>query len=233
MPPSCTLAPGENFGRQQDVPNWTPEEALVNVSLGGVYCADVQRVTQGFRPTLVCSMGQQTVGVKNVSIQVAGQTGFRNETARVLEALCGRNFFGRTGELCLPCPVGAYCDGRYADPVALAGWYNLDGVGPDECPPERLLTRPFCDYLVPCEPKLACRANNTCATGYISEAPIFRCAKCNPCDRGPSGTQKCRACVTAAMPRPRPTSRSLWWLLGPPKVRGGAASLEGGMEVHV
>ena len=66
---------------------------------------------------------------------------------------------------CLPCPQGAYCDGGFAPPVALTGWYNLDGSGPEECPPERL-ARPVCDYVVPCEPKEACTGNNTCATGY-------------------------------------------------------------------
>jgi hypothetical protein len=67
---------------------------------------------------------------------------------------------------CLPCPQGAYCDGGLAPPVALEGWYNLDGVGPEECPPERL-ARPFCDYVVPCEPKEACVGNNTCGRGCV------------------------------------------------------------------
>jgi hypothetical protein len=70
---------------------------------------------------------------------------------------------------CLPCPQGAYCDGGLAPPVALEGWYNLDGVGPDECPPERL-ARPFCDYVVPCEPKEACVGNNTCGRGCVGPA---------------------------------------------------------------
>jgi hypothetical protein len=50
---------------------------------------------------------------------------------------------------CLPCPQGAYCDGELAEPVALPGWFKLQGKGPAECPPERL-ARPFCDYVVRC-----------------------------------------------------------------------------------
>ncbi len=46
---------------------------------------------------------------------------------------------------------------------------------------------------VPCEPKEACVGNNTCAAGYLSKAPILRCASCNPCYRGASGTGKCSA----------------------------------------
>ena len=98
------------------------------------------------------------VGYKNVSILVATQSGFLNETTETLEAMCTRNNYGRVGELvsggrigscrmprspllsccgsvlcwfarclvgvqCLPCPQGAYCDGKLADPIALPGWY--------------------------------------------------------------------------------------------------------------
>jgi hypothetical protein len=65
---------------------------------------------------------------------------------------------------CLPCPEGAYCDGKLANVSSLPGWYNLDGHGPEECPPERL-ARPFCDYVVPCQPLEACLGNNTCLAG--------------------------------------------------------------------
>lgn len=39
------------------------------------------------------------MGFKNVSIVVAAQGAFLNESLQVLEALCSRNNFGRTGEL--------------------------------------------------------------------------------------------------------------------------------------
>ena len=91
---------------------------------------------------------------------------------------------------CLPCPAGAYCDGGLTPPRALAGWFDLNGTGPTQCPPERL-SRPYCDYFVPCEPPEACLGNNTCAEGYVSVDPIYRCAACDPCYRGPTGTGSC------------------------------------------
>jgi hypothetical protein len=56
-----SLWAGSNFGREQDVPSWTPEEALVNVSIGGVVCGNAQRVTRAFQAALQCEMGKQTV----------------------------------------------------------------------------------------------------------------------------------------------------------------------------
>ncbi len=97
-----------------------------------------------------------------MSIMVATQSGFLNETTETLEAMCTRNNYGRVGELvrgraptkqtqlyspllpeicqrlaplnlclvfsylqCLPCPQGAYCDGKLADPISLPGWCVL------------------------------------------------------------------------------------------------------------
>ncbi len=51
-------------------------------------------------------------------------------------ALCATNYYGRTGELCLPCPLGADCAAKRADPVAQPGWFIVNGTGAAMCPPE-------------------------------------------------------------------------------------------------
>ncbi len=133
------------------------------VVVGGMNCTEVQRVTRVNRPTLECVMGKQRVGFKNMTISVAAQHASIDAATEQLVALCSRNNYGAVDELCLPCPTGAYCDGGLAQPIALTGWFNLNGTG-DQCPPERL-HRTHCDYIVPCEPSIACLGNNTCATG--------------------------------------------------------------------
>jgi hypothetical protein len=182
---------GSNFGTDLNTSSWTAEELAVVVVVSNVSCEGAQRVTRNGRTALECVMGRQLVGEKNVSITVAGQSSTIYEWSQMLVALCATNYYGRTGELCLPCPLGADCAGKRADPVAQPGWFILNGTGAAMCPPERL-QRPYCDYVVPCEPKEACTGNNTCARGYLSVAPVFRCAACNPCYRSHPGA-KCQA----------------------------------------
>jgi hypothetical protein len=75
------------------------------------------------------------VGYNNVSISLAGQTGFRNAAPHVgaLLVACDVGFFGRPNETCLPCPqpgaipslAGARCDGFLPYLPSLDG--NSDG----------------------------------------------------------------------------------------------------------
>ena len=49
--------------------------------------------------------------------------------------LCPSGYFGAVGQRCAPCPTGAACDGGYAVPVALAGYYPVADAAFVECTP--------------------------------------------------------------------------------------------------
>ena len=53
----------------------------------------------------------------------------------VVLALCPAGTYGEPGEACLPCPSGARCDGLFADPQSLPGWYPVDRGAFVECTP--------------------------------------------------------------------------------------------------
>lgn len=100
---------------------------------------------------------------------------------------CKANFYGSIGQSCLPCPVGATCDGynaslsplaaRFVDPVPMVGFYNLNGTMASSCPPAVVIAgRSSC--IVACVPTSACLGSNLCAVGYESKPPYYRCASC-------------------------------------------------------
>ena len=72
---------------------------------------------------------------------------------------CPFNTFGRDGERCTVCPVGAYCAGGSAEPIALPGFWKLSRN-------VRQLLATGCML-----------SNNTCADGY--EDGVAFCAKCD------------------------------------------------------
>ena len=169
---------GVNFGRTADAE--TAAEKLVAVVINDQPCTNVQRVDRFGEPALECTMEEDVVGAKNVSITVAGQDGFLDARKGVFFTECDKGFYGQTGEYCLPCPTGADCDGAFAEPRAQEGWYNLNTTLREEgrCH-ERRQHRDMCNYVVPCEPKEACIGDNHCAVGYRSTAPVYRCADCD------------------------------------------------------
>ena len=94
----------------------------------------------------------------------------------------GTGFYGRAGELCVPCPAGGACfeDHDYL-PVATAGWWMyLDPAssvrGGIYCPQERDVFGPdyVCSVVLACEPQDACVGNNMCASNYAGD----RCSEC-------------------------------------------------------
>jgi hypothetical protein len=106
------------------------------------------------------------VGTHDVVLAVAGDA-----SAPVpVPISCPPETYGRPGQRCSPCPQGARCDGRDADPVALAGWYPV-GLA----------------QFVPCTPPNACvggvavtAINNTSDTqrGCSRNYAGLRCAEC-------------------------------------------------------
>ena len=130
-------------------------------------------------------------GTKNAAVSVAGQTVlvYGNVPNPLFYATCPSGYYGQTDEVCLPCPRGALCAGgaqdiasedgttckdcpvRYVEPVARAQWWHdpvstKSAEAETRCQAERIKTREVCPSFVPCEPREACLASNTCAEGY-------------------------------------------------------------------
>jgi hypothetical protein len=192
---------GSNFGfRKSPVAIWIDNDPCAEPR----WQQDANNV-----PYLQCTNITRTfVGPHSLTISVAGQTAFfpvSNSTPPKFVTECKKDFFGRTGEWCLPCMPGASCRGGEWDPVAQAGWFKFDEFNytqsaRDYCHKNRTL-RPAlpaikgvaaagdtCPYVVPCEPNSACLGANLCSVGYSSfkytkettPAGIFvgRCSQC-------------------------------------------------------
>lgn len=176
---------GVNFGRSEDMHNWAAHERIVNVTINDDPCLNPERQTRRGRAILRCDAQRLKVGFKNVTILVAGQYGHVYEEEGAFEAQCTKNFYGQTGEWCLPCPDGAYCDGFKdgvaTEPMALEGFWNINSSNAEGRCVEHREHRAYCNHLVGCEPKDACLGDNICKPGYASAEPWFRCATCDKC----------------------------------------------------
>lgn len=137
-----------------------------------------------------------TVGSHPVQLFAVGQ--WAPPPFPTLEAACQGvayplqgGFYGRLNETCFACPSGASCAGyvgsplttaadftnRYPYPVAVPGFFNLNGDMATACPPGNAVSgRDVC--IVGCTPTTACVGRNLCANGYVSKAPLFRCGYC-------------------------------------------------------
>ncbi len=66
--------------------------------------------------------GTVVVGQYSVSIIVGGTP---STTPVSIFVNCPRDTYGQAGQLCTPCPTGATCPGRDADPLSLPGYYPV------------------------------------------------------------------------------------------------------------
>jgi hypothetical protein len=224
---------GTGFGNPSLLPPLAGVDAVLSVNVGGTPCAntirDVSEATGELR--LMCSLdlGITPVGVYAVTVTVGNQQSVDVSGVAAYTVACDAGYYGRPGELCAPCPVGATCLGydgsrngtaRFLYPAAKYGWFDL-GAGvwtpagqggaaikpmlpaPDmmtQCPASVTAAngnnRTVC--VAPCMPSEACMAGNTCADGYTSKAPYYRCAacadgyyrrynRCEPCPSSASG----------------------------------------------
>ena len=171
------LIPGRNFGRVADMASWSAEQRRVEVWVNGAECVNAERVMQLGQSVLRCDMQPTTVGFKNLTITVAGQTGHLPAAQEAFYTVCKPGAYGQVSEVCLACPRGASCAGWYAEPLSDPGWYNLN-ITKDACLPERE-HREACNNVLPCEPQFACVGENKCAVGYTSKPPMYRCSSCD------------------------------------------------------
>jgi hypothetical protein len=141
-----------------------------------------------------CELGPNVefvVGIHSMILVVAGQA-----SAPVsVTATCPAETYGRPGGQCLPCPRGAQCGGRGADPVALSGWFPL-GLA----------------QFVPCTPPEACdggisatavaESNSTRSTSIGSQLGCSRNYAGNRCSKCALGAyrlrSKCATCPNTA-----------------------------------
>ena len=132
---------GSNYGTAADASaeGWTAAESAIVLSLGGVPCAGASRGIIGSIDVIECTMLVNTVGPKNVTLSVAGQsTEMSSSDPNAPCVACAYGLVGSIGQPCIPCPVGASCigydstlaandTGRFADPLPLPGFYNING----------------------------------------------------------------------------------------------------------
>jgi hypothetical protein len=195
---------GSNFGvppQPSDQNQWSEDELFVAVTVGGRAMPTAERTTVQGQQMVQTHIPNLPVGFYNLSVVVAGQTG--NASADVQEsvfAACDNGFWGRPGELCLPCPLngdaavckgfasdqrsllapGGTAEGTHTYPVPRAGFYDLNSTSGmnASCPPQIVIAgRDSC--IVSCDPPEACLPGNLCSDAYRSIPPLFRCGTCN------------------------------------------------------
>lgn len=152
----------------------------LTVTLDGLECEaplwqpNLDTVTAFGLPFITCTTARDVVGPKSAVVTIADVDGETLVEEQKFMATCLVSEYGRTGELCLPCPRGAVCSGSNVDLRSEPGWWlDLQDTPTPKCPPERQ-NRTACDVMLPCEPNVACTGNNTCAVGYTAD----RCSEC-------------------------------------------------------
>jgi hypothetical protein len=141
---------GFQFGNYElaDIQQWSPLERSIKLTIAGQECADMVADKSGalmplrtrkpidragkIDTVISCGIDFRTIpaGVNNVSISIAGQSGYnsawsptnKNDFAEppfgAFIVACDKGSYGAVGETCLPCPgnfgsgfIGADCDG--------------------------------------------------------------------------------------------------------------------------
>jgi hypothetical protein len=181
---------GNNFGSLRAFQLFPTADQNIFLYINGIKQENPQRIQQdGLDRGIQFPLDTNIVaGSKSTSLTVASQTYLLlNTSFTALQIFCQPNYFARSGEYCIACPVGATCAGNLEYPIASYGFYNLNSsyLLANPCPQSNIITNPdgtlrdLC--ILPCSPANACLQNNICAQGYISTQPTYRC---NSCDKG-------------------------------------------------
>ena len=196
-------ARGENYGND----TFNSVKNVVSFDVGDYKCLGVSRREATEHTRLTCTTQSDLVGPKNITIKAGGQTRsyptfIEPDITYRIQLQCEVGYYGQNGEICVPCPLGAQCDGpvceeyhidgsllgtckRYREPYSLEGFFRVNlPANTAECPTDRADRQVSeehlpelvgtCPVFLPCEPTDACLGNNTCATGYTGE----RCSQC-------------------------------------------------------
>ena len=160
----------------------------IRIEVDGVECnnAMVEKDTDVYSPVfdglpfISCSMPKHRAGFHNFTVEAALQTSIFSDISRLLWAECPSGTYGKAGEFCIECPVGANCtEGGEADPPSLPSFFR-EAIGPAVDPqyqrrcPEQRQHREQCPFYAACVPPYACVGFNECAEGYEG----LRCSEC-------------------------------------------------------
>jgi hypothetical protein len=108
---------GKNFGRLQDMSDWTDEERTTAIFVTDVECLQAERIVRLGADMVQCQLTLGVpVGHRNVSIIIGGQAGSVPERdPRGIFIVCSQGLYGMVGESCAACPRGATCKGFIPD----------------------------------------------------------------------------------------------------------------------
>lgn len=158
-PTNLVLSGGTNFW-VSSVPGYPAAQFQWTVWVGSILCTGANAVDVS---TITCVLpAGQTVGVREVVLQVNGQNNTNASTAFV-SFECAPGYFGALGEHCQPCPYGANCTGGLLVPASLPGYWMASPTS-----------------FVDCRPTVACSGNvnstqvDQCSAAYSGD----RCGMC-------------------------------------------------------
>jgi hypothetical protein len=119
---------GSNFGPYGQEASWSPQERQVSITIDGYACPGALRKFVDNSVVLQCEYARDAsaalgvpvsdpsvprAGIKDVRAFVAGQESFPAPT--IFRVGCSPDSYGQPGDICLPCPLGAECDGYRGD----------------------------------------------------------------------------------------------------------------------
>jgi hypothetical protein len=224
---------GKNFGSSP---------SNISIMINGKQCRSPKwnfEDIDGF-PFLSCTPGEDTVGPKNATVHVAGQTIEVNNLVKgskfaMFNSKCKTrrdergnifSFYGQPGEFCAPCPVGAFCrDESYELPLALPGFWmaQLDISDPASEDYARASgkDKPEDSESGRCPPQRYDSANYPLVRDYCPDVlpcqPAGACNGSNICSDGYTwATERCRAKIDPSY------CKSDWILRFGSEEKGGA-----------
>jgi hypothetical protein len=150
-----------------------------------------------FMPYVKCETARHVVGPKRASVVINNLEYAYNASSRKVLVDCPVKFYGKPGEYCTECPVGATCDGGETDPYSSLGWWmekqpscqvalNEDGTcplptancaGADPIGGGELVDVPAreeCLLFIPCEPVDSCKGGSLCGQCNDPTSLVFQ-----------------------------------------------------------
>jgi hypothetical protein len=164
------------------------------VTVGSVNCTNVQWVSDNcltcapLLERLLVGSHVVTVSLRNISTRASiNVTSHPSRSMVAVRAECPVGYYGREGEHCETCPIGAVCRGGLSDPVSMPGYYP----------------RARTQFLL-CQPPDACAGDANATVLTVSGSAVAcsrnyagdRCASCAVGSYRLNGT--CRTCPNTA-----------------------------------
>ena len=177
---------GKNFG---DFTENTDAIQQLRIELQNLTCAnpawgqDATGELYDGMPYLSCEAPRDASGPKFATVAVGTQETYFPPRTDLFWSQCMPGHYGFDNELCLPCPVGAFCAGYNASsrsvppPYTLPGWWMMVADNKDaRCPVERKAVNTTCFLVFPCDPPDICLGKNECRPGH--DPTSLRCSMC-------------------------------------------------------